>query len=213
MIHMRMVCLLSALLATSTASAMDVPASVEEVRVAPSLDDLKQELLTFNIQRRKDQITGMSVLLGWSVANMGVGAVGWSQADSPEWVAFHQGNIGWNAVNMALAVPGLLSGINDDPRKHSLGEGLQKSHASQIAFGFNTGLDVGWAMMGLWVLERGMHRDDPRLLGLGRSMILQGSALFLFDLVMWMKVASRHRRFVATQVVGERLGVQVSTTF
>ena len=68
-------------------------------------------------------------------------------------------------------------------------------------------------MMGLWVLERGMHRDDPRLLGLGRSMILQGSALFLFDLVMWMKVASRHRRFVATPVVGERLGVQVSTTF
>ena len=114
---------------------------------------------------------------------------------------------------MALALPGVLSGINDDPSKHSLGEGLRLSHASQMAFGFNTGLDVGWVMMGFWLLERGERRDNARELGLGRSMILQGSALFLFDLVMWMKVASRHRRFVATPVVGDRLGVQVSTTF
>lgn len=197
-------------MALASDAQADLP-SEEDVR--HNFEPIHEELLAFNIRRRGDQIAGMSVLLGWSLANMGVGAVGWTQASSPEWVAFHQGNIGWNAVNVALALPGLLSGLNDNPSSHSLGDSLRLSHASQMAFGFNTGLDVGWVMMGAWLLERGARRGEPRLVGLGRSMILQGGFLFLFDLGLWMTVSSRHRRFIATPVIGEHLGVRLSADF
>lgn len=170
-------------------------------------------ILVFNIQRRNEQLAGMSVLLGWSLANMGVSSVGWARAETPEWIAFHQGNIGWNAVNMALALPGVLAAYQDDPAQHTLGDSLRLSHASRVAFAFNTGLDVGWVMMGMWLIERGERLGDPQLLGLGRSMIVQGGFLFLFDLALWMKRAAKHRRFVATPVIGEQLGVRISTSF
>ena len=155
----------------------------------------------------------MSVLAGWSVANFGVGGVGWATTDNPQWRAFHQANIGWNTVNLALAVPGLVGAIREDTSSMTLGKSIQISQRHKIMFAFNAGLDVGYIVMGAWMMERGENRSDPRFIGFGRSMIIQGGYLLVFDLALWMLRQHRENRFFATPMVGEVLGIRANGRF
>jgi hypothetical protein len=142
-----------------------------------------------------------------------VGAVGWAVADDPEWQAFHQMSIGWNVINMSLAIPGLVGGLRTKPGEFNLGQSLKEGNGARISFAFNTGLDVGWIFTGVWFLERGIRTDNAQFKGFGRSMILQGGFLLLFDLAMWITRDVKDKRFVATPVVGDILGVQAVGRF
>lgn len=161
-------------------------------------------------RRRKLDLTGSSVLLGWSLGNVAVGAAGWATAEDPEWVAFHQMSIAWNGINLALAIPGLVGALRDSPSRYGdLRAVLRADANSRLIYGLNTGLDVGWMASGAFLWERGLREENPMLIGFGRSMVLQGGFLFLFDLVMTALHGKESKRFLLRPELGERLGVRI----
>jgi len=97
--------------------------------------------------------------------------------------AFHQMNLGWGLVNAGLAASGLWTATHTDPASFDLYQSNLEHHRLQKIFLFNAGLDVGYMLGGLWMMEKSKtalkHQD--RLQGFGKSIILQGAFLFLFD--------------------------------
>lgn len=178
----------------------------------PSPEPIDEVLYEHNLWRKRSLTSSMSVLLAWSVANMGVGAVGWGVAQEPEWVAFHQMNLAWNAVNLSLAVPSLVGAIRSDPRSDDLRTTLRGGNGSIGSFALNTGLDVGWMATGAWLWERGVRQDDPRLLGFGRSMVIQGGFLLAFDAVNLAVHGRKQKQLFFQPLVGQQLGVRVGGT-
>lgn len=185
----------------------DAPPPEEADAAGPYTTALRTRILEEAERRRRSRIVAMSTLLGWSGANMGVAAGGWALADDPEWVGFHQMSLAWNAINVAIAIPSLISAVRTDPSSFDLRDTMLDHRRTTTAFAFNTGLDVGWVSMGTALLLRGQLQDDRRLVGMGRSMMVHGGFLLVFDLVNWVVQGTWNKRFMATPIVGSAFGV------
>jgi hypothetical protein len=180
----------------------------------PEVDDrLRVRLLEHNTWRKKSSTASMGVLLGWSVANIGVGAVGWGVANDPEWVAFHQTNLAWNAINLSLAIPGLVGALKTDPASRDLRHTFRDGNGSIGSFALNTGLDVGWVGIGAWLWERGERLDNPQLVGVGRSMVIQGGWLLVFDAVNLAIHGKKQKQLFFAPEVGARMGLTIGSEF
>lgn len=153
-----------------------------------------QDLLQYDRQMNKATNRSMAVLGGWAIGNMVTSGIllpfkGGSERH------FHEMNIGWNLVNFGIAASGWLDsrrlrpdGDQDIIRRHE--------RMRQILI-FNAGLDLGYMAAGGWMMERSRRQgsEDHRLKGFGKSLILQGGFLFLFDLGTFLVLDSRHRFF------------------
>lgn len=150
------------------------------------------ELLTFNEASLQHQRTAMYTLGGWAVANIGIGLAlrGSSEGDTRY---FHEMNALWNGVNLAIAGIGYYSITRQDPASWELAASFQKHHGFEKILLFNAGLDIGYIAGGLYLTERakrpGVNQD--RLRGFGKSIILQGGFLFVFDLVNYFIASGR----------------------
>ena len=118
---------------------------------------------------------GMVGLTTWSIANFATDGLPAMYATDPEWKAYHQMNVGWNTVNFALAGVGLLRNAPIEPQK-----------ISRI-FWINCVLDVAYVTGGLILRNQGIQQNNPKWLGWGNSIALQGSFLLVFDGVMGWK--------------------------
>lgn len=129
---------------------------------------------------------GMGVLGGWALANITMGAYGWSQHSGQE-AYFHQMNLFWNTVNLGIAGFALHSNLTSDYALLSGDELLNKQKISQRLFLINGGIDVAYVATGFFLkyLAPKYPKNEERLRGYGNSVILQGSFLFVFDLVMY----------------------------
>jgi hypothetical protein len=130
------------------------------------------------------QRTGMWVLGGWAVANIGMGAAGWATASEARTRSFHLGNLAWNTVNLALAGMGLwnaLKGVDAVPDPRTL---LQASEFQEKLFFVNAALDVAYVAAAAFLWQRGDARGDAQLVGFGQALALQGAFLLLFDTAM-----------------------------
>ena len=125
----------------------------------------------------------MWVLGGWGAANLAVGAFGMRRAQG-ENRAFHQMNLAWGAVNFGLAAGVWWTATHSDPTSFDLYETVRQHHRLQKIFLFNAGLDVAYIAGGFWLQERAKTatRRPERLRGFGKSILLQGAFLFVFDL-------------------------------
>jgi hypothetical protein len=67
---------------------------------------------------------------------------------------------------------------------------------------FNSGLDISYIFGGLWMLERAKNFENEnefnRFRGFGRSLIFQGTFLFLFDLSYYFIEASKSSKLRET---------------
>ncbi|MGB3798776.1 MAG: hypothetical protein WA952_03115 [Lewinella sp.] len=146
-------------------------------------------LLDIENARLNHQEKAMLVLGGWAIGNIGLGMALRGGADGTT-RRFHEMNAIWNVVNLGIAGVGYLS--LGDPAGTAW-EGLQEN----VGFGkillFNAGLDVGYVLGGLYLMERSRRpdADADRLKGYGRSIILQGGFLFLFDLANYVIAQQR----------------------
>ena len=145
----------------------------------------------FNENRLRINKTGMLVLGSWAVANIAWGSIA-AQNTSGTTKAFHQMNAGWNLVNLAIAGAGYYSAT-----KGGVGLTLLETFEAQKSMEnillFNAGLDVGYVMGGLYLQSLALkypNRSD-QLRGFGRSLVLQGAFLFLFDVSM-ATIHNRH---------------------
>lgn len=165
------------------------------------------------VVRKRHQLAGSISLLTWSVANMGVGAGGWALAEDRRWRAFHRANLLWNTVNVAIAIPSVVGAVRDDPGAYTLGSSLDEDRSLVLAYGVNTGLDVGYIFAGAFLHEFGRRTDNDDLVGTGWSLMAQGGYLFVYDLVMWILHGKGAKGLRVLPEVGQVYGIRAVGTF
>ncbi len=128
--------------------------------------------------------TGMTVLGTWAVANLASGLALRSNTDGSTRY-FHEMNALWNTVNLGIAAAGYLGATRLGTEGgwmalHSEASALDKTLL------FNAGLDLAYIAGGLYMTERSRRvgENSDRWLGYGRSVMVQGAFLFLFDVGM-----------------------------
>ncbi len=153
-------------------------------------------LAELNASRLKVQTTGMAVLAGWSVANIAYGSIAAARGKGSN-KYFNRMNVYWGAVNLAIATPSLIGSLRQ--RKNppaTLKASIEELHSLEKTLLFNTGLDVAYVMGGLYLLERSKNTTDnpARLDGFGKSVMLQGGFLLLFDAANYLALRKSHRK-------------------
>ncbi len=146
-----------------------------------------QDLTTLNKERLQRNKIGMVVLGSWAIANIGSSPILRASADGSR-KYFYDMNLYWNLVNLGLAGFGYWSAVTTDPSVFDLGSTLSEQASMEKILLFNAGLDVGYMLGGLYLIERSRRggRNSERLKGFGQSIILQGAFLFGFDLVFFI---------------------------
>jgi hypothetical protein len=141
-------------------------------------------LTTFNTKRVRDTKTDMLILGGWAVGNMAVSGLMLRNTEGGVAKGYHQMNIGWNAVNLAIAGFGYMAAAKSDPSSFDLFGTVNEHYKMQKVFLFNAGLDVGYIAGGAWLMERSKttSKNQERTKGFGRAIIVNGAFLFVFDL-------------------------------
>ena len=141
------------------------------------------ELTDFNSRRLQKQKTAMLVLGAWAVGNMGSGLALRGQHDGSTRY-FHEMNAGWGAVNLVIAGLGYWASAKADPGSFDLAASVNEQHKIQKILLLNTGLDVGYMLGGAYLIERSKNTTNKpeRLEGFGKSILLQGAFLFVFDI-------------------------------
>lgn len=147
-----------------------------------NLRDINKDRLRLNQK-------GMIVLGGWATGNMITGGIGMTQSTGNVRY-FHQMNLAWNSVNLAIAGLGYF-GSKANPATFSLSETVKEYQRFENILLFNAGIDVGYMATGAFLRERGLRKDSVRLTGYGQSLIMQGAFLLTFDLIMFF--ASRNQ--------------------
>lgn len=148
----------------------------------------------YQVQKNQLDKKLMLTLGSWSVANAGISSYGWATTDL-EAKYFHQMNVMWSGINLALAVPGYLKANKPSPVGLSPATIISDQHRTEKIFLFNTGLDVGYVATGFWLKQRALNDPENyhRFRGWGNAVILQGGFLFLFDLSAYLLHAN-HRK-------------------
>jgi hypothetical protein len=120
------------------------------------------------------------------LVNLSAGAYGWSR-NTGQRAYFHQMNFFWNTVNLSIAGFALYSNLNAEYALLSGEELLDMQGRTQRLYLINGALDVGYVATGflLRYLSTNYPKNELRLRAYGNSVILQGSFLLVFDLVMY----------------------------
>lgn len=153
-------------------------------------------LAQHNQQSARMNQAAMGVLLGWALLNIGTGTVG-HFTSTGETQAFWQANAAWNTVNLAIAGLSLRGQATASPQSWDLARSLAEGQKMEKLLLLNAGLDVGYLAFGAFLLERGHRTDSARLRGWGKSLLLQGGFLLLFDSVLWGLNASLNSKLTA----------------
>lgn len=169
-------------------------------------------LADFSREKAAINKRGFLVLGSWSAANIISGAIGQSVAGG-EAKYFHRMNLIWGSVNLLIALPGYL-GAMKAPAEATLGEGIRDQYKQEKIFAFNAGLDIAYMAAGAWWLQKAnssSHMDRDR--GYGKSVLMQGGALLLFDAIMFA-THNRHGKKLSkilgtVQLAPNRLGCRI----
>jgi hypothetical protein len=146
--------------------------------------DVATRLTGFNQVRIEYNKAGMIILGSWALGNIALGGI-MAGRTSGETKAFHQMNLYWNTVNLAIAGFGYYSATNEVPSSE-FWETMTAQHSIEKILLGNAALDLGYMAGGLYVLERGRRLDKDQLKGFGKSVILQGAFLMSFDAIKYV---------------------------
>jgi hypothetical protein len=156
-----------------------------------------QQYVSFNEARLEVDKKLMLGLGTWATANFVSSGIGWSQANSTESTYFHQMNVMWNVVNIGLAIPGYIKATkaNTDLNYETT---LLEQRKTEKIFLINTCLDVAYISSGWLLLNRSkvMEPVQERFSGYGKSLLLQGGFLFLFDLTAYLTHKTHGKQLV-----------------
>ncbi len=173
----------------------------------------QDSLKVFNTARINTTASGMQVLGGWGIANLGTGAIGWANATTPEARYFFQMNTIWGGVNFGVALLNYGS-LQKDRKKHlTAAESLKEQERIEKIFLINGCLDVAYLGTGLYLKIAGDSRNSPIMKGYGESILLQGGFLLIFDGIMYRaekKNGSKLRQFLEKNPItfdGKRVGI------
>jgi hypothetical protein len=146
-----------------------------------------QQYVPFNTTRVEVDKKLMLGLGTWATTNFIASGIGWSQAKTTESQYFHQINVMWNLVNIGLAIPGYVK-ASKARTDLTYEQTLQQQKKTEKIFLINTCLDVAYVSSGLLLLHKSKETSsvEQRQSGYGKSILLQGGFLFLFDLTAYL---------------------------
>lgn len=139
------------------------------------LEVINQTRLEYNRQ-------GMLILGSWAILNLVVGILGSFQSRG-QVQAFHQMNAYWNVVNLGIAAYGFWQATQ--VAALNFWEVLVAQQQIEKVLLFNAALDFGYMAIGLLLIERGCRLEKERWIGFGKSILLQGAFLLLFDAILF----------------------------
>lgn len=155
--------------------------------VTGSLSSFSQkiDLTRFEKERVRYSKNAMIGLAGWSVANL-VGSGIATDTRNKEMRYFHQMNVMWGGINLAIAGLG-YRGASREKIDNPTPEGVMK-HQRRIekTYLINAGLDVLYIGSGLLMNKTSDNQKNPeKFKGYGNSIMVQGGFLLLYDAVMY----------------------------
>lgn len=125
------------------------------------------------------------VLAAWAMGNIMISSLNLPKASRSKRY-FHQMNIIWNIVNLALAGYSAYTSFTDNAALLTLAREVREHFLLERILLLNVGLDAAYLMTGLYLQERsGRSMKPERLHGYGSSLLLQGGFLLLFDLAFY----------------------------
>ena len=142
-----------------------------------------QPIMNFNSERQHIDQQLMIGLGTWAVSNFTLSGYGWATASTSQEKYFHQMNVMWNTVNLALAVPGYIRSKNANLGLNEV-QTLAEQRKTQKIFLVNSALDLGYMASGFVLKQQNSTNPnkEAQLQGYGNSLLLQGGFLLLFDL-------------------------------
>ncbi|AFL84866.1 hypothetical protein Belba_2302 [Belliella baltica DSM 15883] len=146
--------------------------------------DTPARLTEFNQVRIDYNKSGMIILGSWALGNIALGGF-MAGRTSGETKAFHQMNIYWNTVNLAIAGFGYYAALNEIPSSE-FWETMHAQNSIEKILLVNAALDLGYMAGGMYLLERGSRLDKEQFKGFGKSVILQGAFLMSFDAIKYV---------------------------
>ena len=140
------------------------------------------DLEVINQTRLDYNLKGMLILGTWAMVNLILGALA-SFRTSGQTQAFHQMNAYWNVVNLGIAGFGFWQATQ--VAALNFWEVLVAQQQIEKVLLFNAALDFGYMAIGLLLIERGRRLEKERWIGFGKSILLQGAFLLLFDAILY----------------------------
>ncbi|MEO8415284.1 MAG: hypothetical protein ABI472_16615 [Ginsengibacter sp.] len=139
----------------------------------------------FNTERVQVTKHSMLVLATWGGINLLYSGIPASPANGSSQY-FHRMNLVWGGVNFSIGTLGYL--LTKNRKGYGYAQTLYKQQAIEQIYLLNTGLDVAYVAGGFYFRERAnnLAEKHDRLKGYGNSIILQGTALFLYDGIMYL---------------------------
>jgi hypothetical protein len=130
--------------------------------------------------------TGMYVLGSWAIVNMVSGVYGWISYEGDA-KYFNQMNFFWNVVNSGIAGFALHENLVTDTSMMKDDGMINRHLRTEKLLLINSVLDLGYIGAGILLKHHSgtSNKRSSLLKGYGNSIILQGSFLLVFDLIMY----------------------------
>ena len=145
------------------------------------------ELNDFNKERINISKNGMVVLGAWSLANVAVGAIGYTSTHAEVDKNFHKMNMMWGGINFVFAAAGYVQGVKDK-KQYDLNKSFRQQQSVEKTFLANAALDAVYISVGYYLQERAKNHLNKYavLTGYGQSIAMQGAFLMCFDAGMFL---------------------------
>ena len=150
----------------------------------------QQQLDAFNLKQLAINKKGMYSLSGWALGNLLYGsfATGFTHGEAQ---AFHASNTIWGAVNLIIGVPGIFAAYQKNKSMgRSFGTTILHQHGQEKLYMINGALDFAYIGAGaaMWGFSDRPSSQRTRniLSGGGKSFMMQGGFLLLFDWSMYI---------------------------
>ena len=195
----------------------------------------QDSLKYYNNLRINTTSSGMKILGGWGILNLGTGAIwGWnskntgvyaglggsqvvsSKGISREGQYFFQMNTIWGAVDFGTALLGYANIQKYRKKNLNAAETLEQQKKLEKIFLVNGALDIGYLGVGTYLKLAGDSRKSPMMKGYGESILMQGGFLLIFDGLMYHAEKSngtRLRNFLEKHPIsfdGHRVGTVIT---
>ena len=150
----------------------------------------KDTLATYNLHKTRINKTGLKILGSWGLVNITAGGIGYVTSTQNETKYFSEMSMAWGVVNTGIAALSLIN-VRREMAANLGYEGAYRSYkASKKLYLINAGLDVVYIGVGLGLAgysqnTRLTKTDQSMYSGFGKSVVIQGVFLLLFDNFMF----------------------------
>jgi hypothetical protein len=145
----------------------------------------KENLVKFEKERVRYTKNSMAVLAGWSLVNI-VGSGIATNTRNTEVRYFHQMNVMWGGINLAIAGLGYWGAGREKIGNPVLADVLKHQNRIEKTYLINLGLDLVYVGSGLLMNKTSDNQKNPaKFEGYGNSIMVQGGFLLLYDAIVY----------------------------